>query len=240
MNINQRWTNIRRALYRFIQYLPTGSELSIISFGTESKVDLPPTVVTDDNREGLHGRIPRKVILDEDNACTYCALNISLKSLENFMGKLETGTLILVSGTSSRPIHLDKILTQVRQVPLQVFPILYPASVEADLVHLATYGKVYSIPEGEESSVTPLNYLSEVLLDVLHLAEGLRIQKIHETKHLSYEFAGTFTMEQDILHKMHVTLSVDDENKVEFFEVTNPSGKKHLFSQFEDGMVVFR
>ena len=39
-------------LCRFIQYLPTGSELSIISFGTESKVDLPPTVVTDDNREG--------------------------------------------------------------------------------------------------------------------------------------------------------------------------------------------
>ena len=38
---------------------------------------------------------------------------------------------------------------------------------------------------------------------------------------------------------MHVTLSVDDENKVEFFEVTNPSGQKHLFSQFEDGMVVF-
>ena len=63
--------------------------------------------------------------------------------------------------------------------------------------------------------------------------------KVHETKHLSYEFAGTFTMEQDILHKMHVTLSVDDENKVEFFEVTNPSGQKHLFSQFEDGMVVF-
>ena len=87
---------------RFIQYLPTGSELSIISFGTESKVDLPPTVVTDDNREGLHGRIPRKVILDEDNACTYCALNISLKSLENFMGQLETGTLILVSGTSNK------------------------------------------------------------------------------------------------------------------------------------------
>ena len=226
-------------LYRFIQYLPTGSELSIISFGTEAKVNLPPTVVTDANREGLHGRIPRKV-LDEDNACTYCALNTSLKALKNYMGQLETGTVILVSGSSNKPVNLEKISAEIRQVPLQVFPILYPASVEADLVHLATYGKVYSIPEGEESSVTPLNYLSEVLLDVLHLAEGLRIQKIHETKHLSYEFAGTFTMEQDILHKMHVTLSVDDENKVEFFEVTNPSGKKHLFSQFEDGMVVFR
>ena len=72
---------------------------------------------------------------------------------------------------------------EVRQVPVQVFPILYPASIHSDLIHLATYGKAYSIPEGEESSsVTPLNYLSEVLLDILHLAEGLRIQKIHETK----------------------------------------------------------
>lgn len=242
MDINNRWTTIKRALYRFIQYLPTGTELSIVTFGTEAKVDLPPTVVTDANREGLHGRIPRKV-LDEDNACTYCALNTSLKSLNNFMGQLETGTLILVSGSPSKTVNLERIMAQVRQVPLQVFPILYPGTAHPDLLDLAEYGKSYAVPEGEEQAgtggVSPLNYLSEVLLDILHQSEGMRIQKVHETKHLSYEFAGTFTMEQDILHKMHVTLSVDDEDKVEFFEVTNPSGKKHLFSQFEDGMVVF-
>ena len=39
---------------------------------------------------------------------------------------------------------------------------------------------------------------------------------------------------------MSVTLNIDDEDKVEFFEITNPSGKKHLFSKFEDGMVVFK
>ena len=240
MNINQRWTNIKRALYRFIQYLPTGSELSIISYGTEATVNLPPTVVTEANKEGLHGRIPRKVIL-EDTACTYCALNTSLKSLQNYMGQLESGTIILISGASNKPIFMDKIMDQVKQVPLRVFPILYPSTGAPELLQLAKYGKAYSIPEGEEpySGVTPLNYLSEVLLDILHIAEDLQIQKVHETKHLSYEFAGTFTMEQDILHKMHVTLSLDDENKVEFFEVTNPSGKKQLFSKFEDGMVVF-
>ena len=240
MNINQRWTNIKRALYRFIQYLPTGSELSIISYGTEATVNLPPTVVTEANKEGLHGRIPRKVIL-EDTACTYCALNTSLKSLQNYMGQLESGTIILISGASNKPIFMDKIMDQVQQVPLRVFPILYPSTGAPELLQLAKFGKAYSIPEGEEpySGVTPLNYLSEVLLDILHIAEDLQIQKVHETKHLSYEFAGTFTMEQDILHKMHVTLSLDDENKVEFFEVTNPSGKKQLFSKFEDGMVVF-
>ena len=86
-----------------------------------------------------------------------------------------------MSGTSARPVHLDRILEQIKQVPLQVFPILYPASGHSDLMSLAEYGKAYSIPEGEEqpgSGVTPLNYLAEVLLDVLHLAEGLRIQKV--------------------------------------------------------------
>ena len=84
--------------------------------------------------------------------------------------------------------------------------------------------------------------MTEVLLDILREAEpGLIVQKVHETRHHSYEFAGTFTMEEDILHQMSVTLSLDDEDKVEFFEVTNPSGKKHLFfSKFEDGMVVFK
>lgn len=94
----------------------------------EAKVNLPPTVVTDTNREGLHGRIPRKVLM-EDNACTYCALNTSLKALQNYMGQLETGTLILVSGSSSKPVLLNNILKSIRQVPLQVFPILYPASI---------------------------------------------------------------------------------------------------------------
>ena len=80
----------------------------------------------------------------------------------------------------------------------------------------------------------------EVLLDIFRESEGLRIQKVHEARVQSNEFAGTFVMEPDMLHKMSVTLTIDDENKVELFEMTNPSGKKHLFSQFEDGMVVFR
>ncbi len=238
MNVNNRWTNIKRAFYRFIQYLPTGSELSIITFGSEANLDLPPTVVTDSNREGLHGRIPRKT-LSEESGCVYCALNASLRSLENYRGQVETGSVILVSGSARQPgSDLGKILGEIQAIPLNIYPIFYPGTAHPDLMKLATFGKTFAVPEAE-TKVTPLNYLSEILLDVLHQSEGMRIQKVHEASHLSYEFAGTFTMEADILHKMYVTLSVDDEDKVEFFEVTNPSGKKHLFSQFEDGMVVF-
>ena len=109
-----------------------------------------------------------------------------------------------MSGTSARPVHLDRILEQIKQVPLQVFPILYPASGHSDLMSLAEYGKAYSIPEGEEqpgSGVTPLNYLAEVLLDVLHLAEGLRIQKVRYVLRLQYFFTKTNLWQTFVLSK---------------------------------------
>ena len=264
MGTNGRWKNIKRAFFRFINKIPVGSELSIITFDAHGAiVNLPPTIVTNINREGLHGRIPRKVestsrrkirqhnipqemfasIDNEVTACTFCALNASLsKILTNYPGETGTGTILLVTGSIKKPNHLSELLETIQKAPIQVYPILYPSTAHPDLMKLAALGggKAYAIPEGEENWVSPLTYLNEVLLDVIKEAEpGAQIQKVHETRHMSYEFAGTFTMEEDILHKMSVTLSLDDEEKVEFFEITNPSGKKHLFSKFEDGMVVF-
>ena len=42
---------------RFIQHLANGTTLSIVTFGMEARLILPPTVVTDTNRETLYGRV---------------------------------------------------------------------------------------------------------------------------------------------------------------------------------------
>ena len=233
MNANGRWKNVRRAFYRFLNYVPVGAEVSIITFGKEAAMNLPPTVVTDANREGLHGRIPRKVLAD-DLACVFCALNMSLGALNG-----DPGTVILLTGSPRQAQNMDKLIETVSGTPVRVFPIAYPGTAHRSLVGLARHGKHYAVSEGNSAS-NPLNYLTEVLLDILRKSEpGAAIQKVHETRHLSYEFAGTFTLDDSMLDGMSVTLNVDDEDKVEFFEITNPSGKKHLFSKFEDGMVVF-
>ena len=236
MNANGRWKNVRRAFYRFLNYLPVGAEVSIITFGKEAAMNLPPTVVTDANREGLHGRIPRKVLAD-DLACVFCALNMSLGALSRSGDDL--GTVILLTGSPREAQNMDKLMETVNRTPVRVFPIAYPGTAHPSLVGLARHGKHYAVSEGNSAS-NPLIYLTEVLLDILRKSEpGTAIQKVHETRHLSYEFAGTFTLDESMLDGMSVTLNVDDEDKVEFFEITNPSGKKHLFSKFEDGMVVF-
>jgi hypothetical protein len=132
-----------------VSYLPVGSELSIITFGKTADINLPPTVVTDTNREGLHGRIPRKVLETDSIACTYCALNASLSALQNFMGTLDTGSVILITGSSERVVNLESILKVIDRVPIQVFPVLYPGKAHPDVFNLASHGKVFAVPEGE-------------------------------------------------------------------------------------------
>jgi hypothetical protein len=57
---------------------------------------------------------------------------------------------------------------------------------------------------------------------------------------MSYEFSGTFVVEENLRDELTITLSIEDEEKVEYFEVIDPSGQKNIFSKFEDGMVLLR
>ena len=247
MGAGDRWTSIKRAMFRFFHFLPTGAEVAVVTYGKEAQLNLPPTPVREGNREGLHGRIPRKV-LREELACVYCALNLTLRTMrrDSRREEVDGGAVILVTGSSRRPQLLDRLVREVSSAPVQVFPIVYPGSAHPEVTRLAAHGKVYAVPD-EADGVAAVGYLSEVLLDVLHRTGAGRrrsIQKVHESTHRASgsggEFAGTFTLGEALSSRMSVTLGVDDEERVEFFEITSPSGGKgHHFSKFEDGMVVF-
>ena len=63
---------------RFIQHLANGTTLSIVTFGMEARLILPPTVVTDTNRETLYGRVSQHVDDNDAHApkseifCDFC------------------------------------------------------------------------------------------------------------------------------------------------------------------------
>ena len=50
------------SLFRFIGLLPEGATLAIVVYGETASLVLPPTTVTEEKREGLHGRVPRRVL----------------------------------------------------------------------------------------------------------------------------------------------------------------------------------
>merc|ERR1712123_472157 len=62
---------------RFITQLSAGDELAVVTYGSQARINLEPTVVTEQNKEGLHGRIPGRASSD-NSSCHSCAMKRAL------------------------------------------------------------------------------------------------------------------------------------------------------------------
>jgi len=232
MGEHMRWTNVKRALFRFINLLPVGSRLNIHAFGHSVKEVLPTTTVTELNRDGLFGRIPRRV-LDDVKPCVNCALDQALYEVGH------NEVVILISGVDTKMNNHAGVLKQVKDKEIPIYVISYPATIHTSYIDLARFGDVYAVVENS-ANLRPLIHLQEILANIITKTESEIVEKIHETHYNSLGFAGTFTYEKEENAELLITLNVPDEEKVELFEIKDPSGKKRIFSKFEDGMVYFK
>lgn len=232
MGEKMRWTHVKRALFRFINLLPVGSRLNIHAFGQSVKEVLPTTTVSELNRDGLFGRIPRRV-LEDQTPCVRCALERVMDSTGH------NEVVILVSGVQTSMNNFARVLRQIESKKTPVYVIGYPATIDISYLALAKYGQVFAVVENSPQ-LSPLIHLQEILANIIIRTENEIVEKIHETHYNSLGFAGTFTYEKEETADLLITLNVPDEEKVELFEVKDPSGKKRIFSKFEDGMVYFK
>ena len=215
-----RWRNIKRALYRLISLLPEGSRLGIVTVGEGegegARISLAPTKVTGDRREALHGLIPRRAV--RTHGCVECGLRVGLELLGHHQGNiilLTDSNTNLVENTNNH--HIYNIIHSSQEY--------------------TEYNKdrtVYSLVDESSASLT------EVFLDILNDIEKEKIQKIYHQVHSGSEMSGKFYIEELTSRDITVTLSIDDEQNVESFEVKDPSGKRNIFSKFEDGLVIIR
>ena len=67
---------IRHGLNQWIDQLPAEeSEVAIISFTSkDARINLRPTIVNERSREGIQGRIPRRLSKDNKDECLQCAI----------------------------------------------------------------------------------------------------------------------------------------------------------------------
>ena len=75
-----------------------------------------------------------------------------------------------------------------------------------------------------------------------HPPDPLRGQVTNTRRSGGHEIRGQFVQSYEAGDSdagLRVTLTVPDEEKVEFFEVESPSGVTQILSKFEDGMVYF-
>ena len=123
-----RWDNLHRSVVEFMTVLPVESELSIITFGKNAVMHLPPTVVTDVNRNGMIGRLPRRTFLQDDQVCLFCAFNVTFKALQDFKGEIQPATVIFVTGTPNKPDNLEVSLKVFENAKIQFFTLSYPGT----------------------------------------------------------------------------------------------------------------
>ena len=63
--------------------MPAGSSVSITTQDVEPRLALPPTLVTDTNREEISSRVPRRVP-SRQTSCLKCALDTAINAMKDY------------------------------------------------------------------------------------------------------------------------------------------------------------
>ena len=244
MNADKHWEVTRNALFRFLSHLPEGSQIGIVTFGSRARINVEPTIVTEDKREGLFGRIPFQ-LLNDDEGCIECGLQLAADLLlqTGNQGSLPEGSLILVTATEKVATKeaMDKVrrrLVEDRSVP--IFNVAF-SELCSDVTELAVHGANYNVPK---TSSNTLQSVSDIFLNIL--SQDRNIEKSYEEYFLlnsngngsSTQIGGTFVVEEDLRTNLWIILTSPMKD-VELFEVTSPSGEKYVLPKVENGIIYF-
>ena len=244
-----------------------GAELGIITVGEQgAHVNIEPTVVREANREGLHGRIPYRLLNDRE-ACLSCGLE-KAKALLN---SNDMGAIIVVSALKLPELILNDSTEEADQnnFPVPIHQVFFEdgnrtvATVTGStfrnnggkiLKSRKREGALFKVPK------TPrlLQSLSSIFLSVLKVAKGPQIECTYQRFYHfdpntingdedNYEvvtgnsITGIFTVEKELSTDLWVVLTPSPgmENDIEVFEITSPSGQRYVFPQYGHGIVYF-
>ena len=237
------WESLQKALFQFIARLPSGANLAIITYGATAAVSLPPTAVTDANREGLHGRIPRRALAHEAHSCLDCALKTAFKVMRGKDGKVE-GTVVLATKSTGAQVVSEEHINLVRESNLPVYTIALTADGrEGGLGELTILGGSFVIPHSGNNRPKYMSHLSDALSGILRESSGSEMVACHRdtrVPNVDNVIAGNFVVEEHLRNDLWIAVTADDERDVESFEVLSPTGERHSFPTYEHGLAYFR
>ena len=227
------WTRVKRGLARLLSFLPEAASLAIVTQEPAGRVEvvLAPTLVTETQRAGLHGLIPRRAHGGPGRGCGDCGLAAAVELLG-----AAPGNIVIVSAGDTETTEDTEESVSVDSRVVRVFRVITGAG---HTPHPATPGTaVYTVADPRPAA------LAQVFLSILNTAEEeAGLQKIFHADHdldTEGEFSGHFYVEEGSSGDLAVTLSIDDEQKVESFEVRDSAGRRNIFSKFEDGLVIIK
>jgi hypothetical protein len=245
MDADGAWKSARNGLFRFFSHLPLGSEVAIVTFGAKARVNIEPTVVTEQNREGLFGKIPFR-LLDDEAACVECGLKLAarLLTLPTDYDAEASGSIVLVTATStSTSTMLQSVQKTVDARAVPVYNVAL-TSVCDDVIPLTKYGASYSVrSDGSDGLVQKM---ADVFIDIINRNSESVAKKIFRKDYFwggggnDKTVGGNFVVESGLNRNLWMVLTSPFKEDVELFEVTSPSGTKFVFPKYANGLVYFR
>lgn len=246
MGLHSRWAMLHSELFRFVSLLPDAAELAIVTFGTEAELVLAPTLLTQENREGIYGRIPRRHLEDE-TSCIKCAVDLGLKTLGtasitdvNGLG----GTMILITASAAKPSSFEDTLKLAQATNNQIHVVAFEKSIFYEARHLVgETGTTFIVHEKHHDVIGGALNISDIFTSILRRTGKMEIEKFHEEQKISDETStvtGTFVVEENLRDNLWVQIAAPDEDDIEMFELTNPAGRVFEFPKYEHGLVYFK
>ena len=245
----ETWRKIRDSLFRLISHLWLGTELAVITFGSESaRVNVPLTPIREANRQGLHGRIPFRQLEDDSGR-----IELGLESALDILSETgyDSAAILLVSGdeeiVKNSEMLKNKVLNKIDENALPVYHVLFNSHQTFAAPHLfeglTSFGAKFEVKPVE----TLLQQLISIFLAVLKSSNGPQVECsykkhfVNDLKNYPTEASieGTFFVEEELNSNLLVVLTTPSQEDAELFEVTSPSGKKFSFPKYEHGVVYF-
>ena len=247
MGLHSRWHMLHAELFRFVSLLPDAAELAIVTFAGagDAELVLAPTLLTQDNREGIYGRIPRRHLEDE-TACLDCAVDLGLKTLgtAGVSGEGLGGTLILITASAAKPASFEKTLSKAHNSNNQVHVVAFEKSIFYEARHLVgELGSTYIVHEKHHDVIAGALNISDIFTSILRQTGKVQVEKFHEEQKISDEahsVSGNFVVEENLRDNLWVQIAAPNEDDIEMFELTNPSGRVFEFPKYEHGLVYFK
>ena len=238
----ERWKAVRDGLFRFFSHLPLGSEVAIVTFGAEARVNIEPTVVTEQNREGIFGKIPFRLHGGAEGGCVGCGLKLATRLLRSRGGNDETsGAVVLVSATDTAAsgkkdaAMMRAVRAAVEEGAVPVYNVALKKTCD-DVIALTKFGGSYFLSETEA--------MADVFLDIFNRNGDSVAEKIYRKEHIwggDKTVGGNFVVESGLSRDLWMVLTCSPfKEDVELFEVTSPSGVKHVFPKYQNGLHYFR
>ncbi|CAL8087785.1 unnamed protein product [Orchesella dallaii] len=250
MNQNNRWTNLRRSLYRMFHHVPAGVELGVISFTNVSAVSLPLTVASAHNRDHLHGRVPvRPLTTLAEDACMSCALRTAVKILKASGEAESPATIVLISGSSKvNTKEWEKISKILESNPLRVTVVSYEDGLKtAQFSELTKHGELIKVSDSDLHSknrnLQQSQALNNVILKIINEHFGAPAHKVHEVMQWpdsDWQVRGKFVIEESLGRNTWVTVTPEEHGDVDGLILSSPSGKEFDLPLNAEGMTFLR